>query len=80
MKDRCDEGLALGEQYVKALLGWGSTEVNRQAAQLIPVGPAKQKELAQSAKDAEAEHFKARHTYVEHIANCVVCSRKIVAL
>jgi hypothetical protein len=47
---------------------------------MIPLEPAKLKELAQSAKEAESEHSKARHAYVEHIANCLACSKKIVAL
>jgi len=48
-------------------------------SQLIPLGPAKLKEFAQSAKEAESKHVKARHAYVDHIANCLSCSKKIVA-
>ena len=80
MRIRCEQGSAFSWEYRKALNSWGAAEVNSRAAQLIPLGPAKVKELAQLAKAAEAEYIKRRHVYVQHIASCLVCSGKIVAL
>ena len=80
MRIRCEEGSALSWECKRALNRWGVAEINWRVSQLIPLGPPKVKELAQSAKKAESEHIKVRHAYVEHIANCLACSKKIVAL
>jgi len=80
LRIQCGEGSALSWECKKALNSWGVAEIKWRVSQLIPLGPAKLKELAQSAKEAESEHSKARHVYVEHIANCLACSKKIVAL
>lgn len=78
LRVRCQEGSALSWDYRTALNSWGVAEINRRAAELIPMGPAKLEELAQSAKDAEAAYIKTRNVYVQHIASCVICSAKIV--
>ena len=80
MRVRCGEGIVLSWECRKALNSWGVAEINWRAAQLIPLGPAKLEELADSARKAESEHIKARHAYIEHIANCLACSERIVAL
>ena len=80
MRIPCGEGRALSWDYKTALNSWGVAQVNWRVSQLIPLGPVKLKEFAQSAKEAESKHVKARHAYVEHIAACLSCSKKIVTI
>jgi hypothetical protein len=79
-RTRCEEGITLSWEYRKALSEWGAAEVNSRAAELIPLGPAKLIELAQSAKDAEAGYIKARQVHVQHIAGCLTCNAKRLAI
>jgi hypothetical protein len=80
LRVRCEKGIALSWEYKKALTRWGLAEINWRAAQLIPLGPAKLDGLVNAVRAAESEHTRTRHAYVEHIAGCLICSKKIVAL
>ena len=78
MRKYCEEGLLLCDRFEKMLKIWGFAEVHKRAAQLMPIGPARLNEYSQEAEDAESALSKARHAYVEHIAQCLVCSRQLV--
>jgi len=80
LRIRCEEGIALSWEYKKALNNWGFAEINLRVSQLIPLGPANLEQLTESVRKAESKHIKARDEYVEHIANCLACSKKIVTL
>lgn len=78
MRRQCGEGSNLCEHYARVLKVWGFEEADRQAAQIMPLSPIQQKEISDVARKAEAVLIKARHAYVEHLANCIVCSRHLV--
>jgi hypothetical protein len=77
MRRQCKVGSALCTHYKRVLTVWGFEEVDRQAAEIIPIGPARKKEISRVARKAEAAFFKSRHAFVEHLTNCVVCSRHL---
>jgi hypothetical protein len=63
---------------MKALKEWGLAEVDRQAVEMLPLGPIKLREISQAARKADGLHINARHAYAGHIANCLICSRHLV--
>lgn len=77
MRRQCNEGSVLCTHYKRVLKVWGFEEVDRQAAEIIPIGLARKKEILRIARKAEAALFKSRHALVEHLTNCLVCSRHI---
>lgn len=81
MRKHCEEGKILCEQFENRLKDWGFAEVNREAADRIVGGflNPNLKELFKHAKEAERAFFKAKQVYVVHVADCLVCSRKLVA-
>jgi hypothetical protein len=44
----------------------------------MPVGPPQVDEFQQEAHHAHAELIKTRRAYVEHMASCLVCSRRLI--
>jgi len=81
MKRHCEEGKILCEQFEDGLKDWGFAELRREAADRIVGGCVNPnlKELSKHAKDAERAFLKAKQAYVVHVANCLVCSRKLVS-
>jgi hypothetical protein len=57
---------------------WGFAEADRQAVEILPLGPIKLKEISQTARQADTVHINARRAYAEHIANCLTCSKHLV--
>ena len=80
MRKHCREGLRLYNSFMKALKEWGGAEADRQAVEMLPLGPIKLKEISQAARKADGIHINARRAYAEHIANCLVCSRHLVSV
>jgi len=81
MKRHCEEGKILCEQFEGRLKDWGFAELHREAAERI-VGSCVNpnlKELFKRAKDAERAFLKAKQAYVVHVAECLVCSRRLVS-
>lgn len=78
MRKHCKEGLRLYNSFLKALKGWGLAEVDRQAVEMLPLGPVRLKEISQTARKADGAHINARRKYAEHISECLVCSRNLV--
>ena len=78
MKKHCKEGLRLYNSFIEALNQWGLAEVDRQAVEILPLGPFKLKEISLAARQADGSHVHARRAYSEHIAGCLVCSRHLV--
>lgn len=78
MRRQCREGAVLCKHFERVLRVWGFEDVDRQAAERIPFSPAQQRKASRIARKAELAMFKARHNFVEHMANCVVCSRHLV--
>lgn len=79
MRKHCKEGLRLYNSAMKALKEWGLAEVDRQAVEMLPLGPIKLRDISQQARKADGVHINARRAYAEHIANCLVCSSHLVA-
>jgi len=79
VRKHCKEGLRLYNSAVNALKEWGLAEVDRQAVEMLPLGPIKLREISQAARRADGIHINARRAYAEHIANCLVCSRHLVS-
>ena len=80
MRKHCKEGLRLYNLFMKALKEWGIAEADRQAVEILPLGLVKLKEISQAARKADGAHINARRAYAEHIAECLVCSRHLVAV
>lgn len=78
MRKHCGEGLRLYNSFIKTVKEWGLAEVDRQAVEMLPLGPIKLKEISQAARQSDAQHINARRAYAEHVANCLVCSRHLV--
>ena len=78
MREHCKVGRPLLRSFQKALKHRGFLEVDQQAAQIIPIAVPLLKEIAQAARQAEMELVTARHAYVVHISECIVCSHHIV--
>ena len=78
MRKHCKEGLRLYNSFMKVLKEWGLAETDRQAVEMLPLGPVKLKEISQAARKADGAHVNARRAYAEHISECLVCSRHLV--
>jgi hypothetical protein len=78
MNRDCPSGLRLRLHFEHTLKEWGWFDAYERALELIPVGPAKLHEFQVEAKHAQAELQKARQAYVEHMAECLACSRRLV--
>jgi len=80
MKKHCEDGKILCEQFEDNLKLWGFAELNREAAERIIGGCVNPnlKELSQHAKDSLCAFLKAKQAYVVHVADCLVCSRKLI--
>jgi hypothetical protein len=78
VRKHCKEGLVLHNSFLKTLKEWGIAEVDRQAVEMLPLGPVKLKEISQAARKADSVHINARRAYAEHLAECLVCSRHLV--
>jgi len=78
VRNNCMEGLRLFNFFLEVLTEWGLAEVDRQAVEMLPLGPVKLKEISQAARKSDSIHIIARRAFAEHIANCLVCSRHLV--
>ena len=69
------------EDFEDKLKFWGNADVNREAANRIVGGCVNPKlaEISKRAKDAQCAFLSAKQAYVVYIADCLVCSRKLVA-
>jgi hypothetical protein len=68
----------LCRRFTDNLKEWGFAEVDHQAVEILPLGPAKLKGISQNARQTDAAHINARRAYAEHVANCLMCSRHLV--
>ena len=78
MNRDCEEGLRLRKRLEQGLLQWGWFDAFARAAEIMPVGLPQSLEFQRQARAAETLLYKARFAYVDHMANCVVCSRRLV--
>ncbi len=78
MNRDCKEGLRLRLHFEYTLKQWGWFDAYEQALELIPVGLPQVHEFQEEAHLANLELIKARHAYVEHMAHCLVCSRRLI--
>jgi len=79
VRKHCKEGLRLRGLFMKVLREWGMAEADRQAVEMLPLGPVRLKEISQAARKADGAHINARRAYAEHIAECLMCSRHLVS-
>ena len=78
MNRDCKEGLGLRLHFEHTLIEWGWFDAYEQALELMPVGARRVHEFQVEAHHAHAQLINARHSYVEHMARCVVCSRGLI--
>jgi hypothetical protein len=78
MNSDCKDGLRLRLQFECALKEWGWFDAYERALELLPVGPPQVHEFQVEARQAHAELLRTRHAYVEHMASCMACSRRLV--
>lgn len=79
MNRDCKEGLRLRLHYEHNLKEWGWFDAYEKALEIMPVGPAHLHDFMIEAHHAQSEMIQSRHAYVQHMAGCLVCSRRIVA-
>ena len=79
MNRDCKQGLQLRLHFECTLKEWGWFYAYEHALELIPVAPPQVHEFQQEAHHAHSELVKARRAYIEHMASCVVCSRRLIA-
>jgi hypothetical protein len=78
MNRDCKEGLRLRLHFEYTLKEWGWFDAYEKALELIPVGLPQIHEFQREAQHAHSELIKARNAYVEHMAECLVCSRRLI--
>jgi hypothetical protein len=78
MREHCKQGETLAVQFEHALRVKGFLEADLQAAQIVPLGFTRLRDMAQAARSAEKRLVHARHSYVEHMTECLVCSQALV--
>ena len=78
MNSDCKDGLRLRLHFEFTLKEWGWFDAYERALQLIPVGVSQVDDFQGEARHAHSQLIKARHAYVEHMASCLVCSRRLI--
>lgn len=78
MNRDCKEGLRLRRHFEHELRHWGWFDAFERAVEIMPLGPAKVDEFQAQVKNALSELSKARYAYSDHMAHCMVCSRRLV--
>ena len=78
MNSDCKDGLRLRLHFEFTLKEWGWFDAYERALQLIPVGISQVDDFQAEARHAHSQLIKARHAYVEHMASCLVCSRRLI--
>jgi len=79
MNSDCPEGLRLRLQFEHALKEWGWFDAYERTLELLPAGYPQVHEFQVEARHAQVELTAARNFYVEHMARCLRCSRRLVA-
>ena len=74
----CTVGRPLFRDFDKSIKRRACLEADLQAAQIIPIGMNRLREISRSVRQAEDKLIKARRLYVEHMTECIKCSRHIV--
>jgi hypothetical protein len=78
MNRDCQSGLQLRLHFEHTLKEWGWFDSYERALELMPVGPVQVHDFQVEAAHAQAALQNARHAYVKHMAECVVCSRRLI--
>ena len=78
MNRDCDKGLQLRLQFERALKEWGWFDAYERALELMPLGPPQVHAFQMESKHAQSELNKARHAYVEHMSECLACSKRLI--
>ncbi len=78
MNSDCPEGLRLRLHFEHTLKEWGWFDAYERALELLPVGYPQVHEFQTEARHAQTELNRARGLYVEHMARCLACSRRLV--
>jgi len=78
MNSDCQKGLQLRLHFEHALREWGWFDAYERALELMPVGPLQVHAFQLEAKQAQSELYKARRAYVEHMSECLACSKRLI--
>ena len=78
MNSDCREGLILRWHFESELREWGWFDAFEKAVEIMPVGPPKVHEFQNQVRNSESALVKARYAYTDHMAHCIVCSRRLV--
>jgi hypothetical protein len=73
-----DEGLRLRQRFEDDLREWGWFNACEKALEMMPVGLPRLCQFQSRLKTAESALFKSRYAYADHMAHCIVCSRKLI--
>jgi len=74
----CQEGLRLRRRFDDELRKWGWFAACEKTIEIMPLGPESIREFQLQVWDGESMLFKARFAYAEHMAHCLVCSRRLI--
>jgi hypothetical protein len=78
MNRDCEKGLQLRLHFEYTLKEWGWFDAYERALELIPVGLSQVHLFQIEARHAQQDLYKARHGYVEHMAECLACSKRLI--
>ena len=78
MNRDCEKGLRLRLHFEHALKEWGWFDAYERALELMPVAPPQVHAFQMEARHAQSELNKARRAYVEHMSECLPCSRRLI--
>jgi len=78
MNRGCADGLRLRKRFEHELKEWGWFDAFEKAIEIMPVGLPKINAFQMQVRNAQSALFKSRHAYAEHMAYCLVCSRRLV--
>lgn len=78
MNRDCKDGLRLRLHFEHTLKEWGWLDAYERALELMPVGTQRISEFQKETHHANSELINARHNYVEHMTNCLICSRRLI--
>jgi hypothetical protein len=78
MNRDCEEGLRLRLHFEHTLKEWGWFDAYERALELMPVGPLQVHEFKREAHHVLSELNRTRHAYINHMSQCLACSRRLI--
>jgi hypothetical protein len=78
MNRDCEKGLQLRLRFEQALKEWGWFDAYERAVEIMTVSVTEIDAFQIEARHARSALNRCRHVFVEHMASCLVCSRRLI--